>query len=225
MRDSELDNSSADDVTAPGHQPTQDIEDVESTQIRTSVSLPKAADPQAPIPADPPDKRPVLGLVVVYSETHESDPGELDSRLGRVYPLRQGEILFVGRFPAPTGLLRLDGTMAAPTHCHLFPSGGIYGYISRRHLTVEIDPLGDSIITDYSRYGLYLEHANQVYRRKDAAIPSESHRVSGEEIIVLMDDLGKPGDADLADRRSHYRLHLIPTAKRAGVDPLTETQV
>ena len=194
---------------------------METTQVRPPVSISKGSSDRTP---ERVDVGPILGVVVVYSEIHESDATEVDSRLGLVYPLREGEILFVGRYPAPSEVLRRDGRTGAPTYRHHFPTGGLHGYISRRHLTVEMDPLGGTILTDYSRYGIYLEKARKWHRRRDPSGPPESHRVIDEERVILMDDLGEPTNRDLADRRSRYRLHILRSARPAGRERMGETR-
>jgi hypothetical protein len=188
-----------------------DTDEVEATHVR----------PAAPAPGKPATKFPVaesgdrvLGVVVVYSETHASAAGDVDPRLGRVYPLKAGEILLVGRHPPPAEVLGWDGESRPPTYCHLFPHGGIYQYISRRHLTVEMDPLGGAILTDTSLHGIYLQKAGKWHRRRDRTDPPESHRIMGPEVVILGDDLGKHTDQDLADRRSRYCLHVLPAVSR-----------
>jgi hypothetical protein len=224
--DSEMENSTG------GESPTPDTPaetaadsawDGESTQIRPPEPQPAAPPPKAQ-PLDP-EVLPVLGVVIIYSDEHESTSGALDSRLGQVYPLREGDLLFLGRFPAPPELLHKDGSSSPPTHSHLFPTGGLYRGISRRHLTIEMDSLGGTIFTDYSRAGIYLETADIAYQRKDQSIPAESHRVAGDETVVLMDEFGATGDADLADRRSHYRLQIRRSPRLDVQDRLTETQI
>ncbi|MFC1572792.1 hypothetical protein ACFL6M_04255 [Candidatus Eisenbacteria bacterium] len=220
QRDSESTPDILGDDQPSGSPRSPQPDETESTQVR----------PPVPSTEDKPDREPeteeggpILGVVVVYSETHEADPTQPDSRLGRVYPLKDGEILFVGRHPAPREVLLRNGGSAAPTYTHIFPSGGLYGYISGRHLTVEMDPLGGTILTDHSRYGVYLEKAKKWHRRKKTSDPPESHRVSGEETVTLMDDLGEPTDRDLADRRSRYQLHIL-RSPQASHDPMTETR-
>lgn len=197
----------------------ENVHDVESTRVGSSPAAPDSVTEQPPVSAV---ESPVLGIVVVYSETHESDNSALDPRLGRIYPLREGEVLFVGRPPAPAEVLLRSGESTAPTHSHLFPHGEPYGYVSRRHLTIELDPLGGAVVTDHSRYGIYLERAARVHRREDPNGPPESHHVDGQECVILMDDLGEPTDRDLVDRRSHYRLQILPSARTAAGGAATE---
>lgn len=220
-QDSGLEHDASDEACRAGAPLGSDQEELESTQIERQV--PTLAEPLKDAP-EPEAGRPILGVVVVYSDTHESDAGEVDSRLGRVYPLRDGEILFIGRHPAPREVLRRDGGSGPPDYCHLFPTGGIHGYISRRHLTIEMDPLRGTILTDYSRYGFYLEKAGKWHRRKDPPGPPESHRVSGDETVVLMDDLGEPTRAELVDRRSRYRFHIMCPTRTTGGASLSEEQ-
>ncbi len=220
-QDLESEHKAARREVDPGASQAPSQEEVETTQVRPPAATREDSSVHAP---EPEGTGPILGVVITYSDTHELDQRELDPRLGCVYPLREGEILFVGRHPAPEEVLRRDGESVPPTHCHLFPHGGLYGYISRRHLTVEMDPLGGTILTDYSRYGIYLENAGKWHRRKDPAGPPESHRVTGEETVILMDDLGEPTSRDLAERRSHYRFHVLRSTRVASRDPMTETR-
>lgn len=207
MRDLEPGNHDDERARGPDPGDTPERSGIESTQVRPTPTAPRPAEEQT-APVD--RTRPLLGLVIIYSETHEMRPAKLDSRLGRVYPLRDGDVLFLGRHPAPPEVLRRNGSLSPPTFCHLFPHGEPYGYISRRHLTVEMDGLGGAVLTDHSRYGLYLEKAARMHRRTDPAGPPETHRVDGEETVTLMDDLGDPTDRDLDDRRSQYRLRILP---------------
>jgi hypothetical protein len=220
-RDSESEHGAAGDDFHPGAAQPPGQDEVESTHVRPSGPSPDSTPQQVPASDE---INPVRGVVVFYSETHESDVTEPDPRLGRVYPLREGEILFVGRYPAPAEVLLRNGETAPPTYSHLFPHGGLYGYISRQHLTVEMDPLVGTILTDYSRHGVYLEKAGTWHRRKDPTGPPESHRVTGEETVVLMDDLGEPTQRDLVDRRSHYRLHIFHSKQLTNRDRMTEAQ-
>lgn len=220
--DSESENSTG------GETPLDSTWDGESTQMRPPEPRPAAAAAAAAAAAPEalrPESNQVLGVIIVYSEVHEASGTSLDPRMGQVYPMRDGDILFLGRSPAPSELMRKDGSSVPPTYSHLFPTGGLYGYISRRHLTIEMDSLGGTILTDYSRYGLYIEKAGKTYRRQDASVPYESHRVTGDETVVLMDELGAPGDADFADRRSHYRFQILRSPRLGAQDRLTETQL
>jgi len=86
-----------------------------------------------------------------------------------------------------------------------------------------MDARSGTILTDYSRHGIYLVKAEKWHRRKDSDGPPESHRLTGDEQVILMDDLGEPAKGDLADRRSRYSLHIIhPTAVADG-DSRAET--
>lgn len=219
LRGSESEHGAAGDDVHPGAPRAPDQDELESTHVRPPVSTPRGSSKRPPALEE---TGPILGVVVIYSETHESNDTELDPRLGCVYPLREGEILLVGRYPAPAEVLHRNGESGPPTHCHLFPHGGLYGYISRRHLTVEMDPLRGTILTDYSRHGLYLKKAGKWHRLKDPSGPPDSHRVAGEETVILMDDLGEPTDRDLADRRSRYLLHILHSAWVTGRDRMTE---
>ncbi len=209
LRDSESEDRTAGDDVHPEIPRAPGDDGLDLTQVSPSVSAPKDSSKRPPAQKN---MAPILGVVVIYSETHELGPTELDPRLGRVYPLREGELLFVGRRPGPAEILFRNGESGPPTHCHFFPHGGLYSYISRRHLTVEMDPLGGTILTDYSRHGFYLNKAEKLYRLKNPSDPPESHRVTGDETVILMDELGEPTKQDLADRRSHYCLHVLRSA-------------
>jgi hypothetical protein len=201
---------------APDYAP--DNNDVEFTQVGPVTPTPKISAKPAPAPDD---TKPILGVVVIYSETHELNVAERDSKLGRVYPLREGEILLVGRHHSQPEVLLRNGEKSAPTHCHFFPHGGIYGFVSRTHLTVEMDPLGGTIVTDYSRHGIYLNKAKKSHLLKNHPTP-ESHSVTGDETIILMDSLGEPTDQDLADQRSYYTLDIVRSARKVMHDRVTE---
>lgn len=208
--------SAADDRPGAPNWPNET--DLESTHVTPSV--PPMDAPESPGTIE--QTSPVLGVVIVYSETHEPEAADPDPRLGRVYPLREGEILFVGRPPAPPSVSRQDGEAGPPTHCHLFPHDELYGYISRRHLTIEMDQQGGIILTDYSRHGIYLAKANTWHRRSDPLGPPASHRVSDDETVILMDGLGEPTNRDYTERRSRYCLEIRHAARMGGRDPKAE---
>jgi len=204
--DSDSEHEAAGDNVQPGARPTSGQDEVEATQIGPTSPLAQEFTP----PPVSEETGSILGIVVVFSETHESDTTEPDSRLGRVYPLRDGEILSIGRPQAQAEVTLRTGEIKAPTHCHLFPHRkDRYGYISRHHLTIEVDQLGGTILTDYSLHGIYLENAKVLHRRKDPKGPPESHRVTGNETVILGDRLGEPTDQKFDEQRSLYRLQIM----------------
>jgi hypothetical protein len=77
-------------------------------------------------------------------------------------------------------------------------------------------PGGETILTNSSLHGVYLERAAIWLRRQDPADPPQVHRLTAPETVVLMDDLGDPNDPTLTDRRSHYRLHLLQPIAKTG---------
>ncbi len=182
--------------------PSPQRDDPDSTHVNAPGPLEPVEPPQA-APAVPP----VLGVVVIYSETHES-AAENDTRLGCVYPLREGEVLAVGRTPVPKNVTRSDGDTVAPTHRHVFPHGEPFRCVSRLHVTIELQPGGKAILADHSRYGIYLENA-ETWHRLPATEKTAVHTITEPEHVVLMDLEGKPARPDLADRRSHYRLSIL----------------
>ena len=158
---------------------------------------------------------------MVYSETNELDVAERDLKLGRVYPLREGEILLVGRHHTQPKVVLRNGEKSALTHCHFFPHGGIYGFVSRTQLTVEMDPVEGTIVTDYSRHRIFLNKTKKSHLLENHPTP-ESHSVAGDETIVLMDSLGEPLDPDLADQRSYYTLEIVRSMRKLKRDHATE---
>lgn len=148
---------------------------------------------------------PVLGLVIVYSEPGKEE-GE-DTRWGKIYPLRAGELLFVGRSEIPVEALRFDGTTVAPTYGHLFPSK--FTHISRRHLTLEMEANGPTLLTDTSGNGFYLLKAKR-YGAGRGSAPFKVHRLEGDETIVLGMDMAEgQGGAALQEQAARLQLRIV----------------
>jgi hypothetical protein len=176
------------------------------TTVRPGAAAPDTASGKAPDP--------VLGFIVTYSETAPGEDGQ-DSRFGRIYPMRVGQVLFVGKAPAPAQVRRADGAMIAPVASHLFPRS--FGYISKHHLTVEMEPDGPTILTDTSSNGLYFMKTQQYVRRSPGDSTPQVHRVVGDETLVLalnLPELRDDPEALAQSERVQLRI-LRPTRSAA----------
>lgn len=159
--------------------------------------------PKPPLPAD----RPVLGLVAVYSDLAvETTPPGL---LGRTYPLREGEVLYIGKPPQPEDLLLDDGRRIPIAHAHLFPRNEEFEYVSRKHLAVEMRPGGEVCLMDFSTNGVFMvKRQEHVRRRADDAMAVHTFR--GEETLVLGIDLRVQKDRKARERASRHQLQIFP---------------
>ncbi len=168
---------------SPGSGPGDPYAETESTHIfgpGAARSGKKIPDSQPPTAASDP----VLGVVVAYTDVAEPSSSR-DPHHGRVYPLRQGDVLFVGRPPAPPEVFRSDGTQVRPAFCHLFPKE--FAHISRRHMTVEMDPAGGVLLTDLSLNGIFLI-PEQRHLQKDPEQAFQKHHLDkGTTLLVGLD--------------------------------------
>jgi pSer/pThr/pTyr-binding forkhead associated (FHA) protein len=164
----------------------------------------RAAEREEPPPLA---ERPVLGLVAVYSDLAvETNPPGL---LGRTYPLREGDVLFVGKPPQPEELVLEDGRRLAIAHVHLFPRSEAFEYVSRRHLAIQLRPGGEVLLMDFSTNGVFLvKRQEHVRRRADETVAVHSFR--GEETVVLGIDLRVQKDPKARDRASRHQLQVFP---------------
>jgi hypothetical protein len=152
---------------------------------------------------------PIVGVVVTYSEVAEGSGNAEQARLGQVYPLRAGQVLFIGKPPAPAEVLRADGTNVAPAATHLFPFTPDFAHISRRHLIIEADSAGVVLVTDYSTNGIFLLRSGTFLQRRPEQ-PSLVHRLETDETIVLGLDLSDhKGDPATLERVSRYQIRLL----------------
>jgi hypothetical protein len=151
---------------------------------------------------------PVLGVVVVFAESAESD-GRVPAELGRAFPLRKGEVFFAGK-TAPTEIETAVGAKTVPAAMHLWPLTEEYQHISRRHLLIEVLGPGEARVRDSSMNGSTLVRS-KLYLRNGA------HVVTDDETIILGADLAaSPTSADL-ERASRYQIRLImPAAASSG---------
>jgi hypothetical protein len=158
----------------------------------------------------PESSSPVLGVVVTYAGSVESAPVEAGRQLGRVYPLRRGEVLYVGRPPAQPEIVRSDGARVRPAAFHLFPRQ--FGEISHRHFTVEIDPDEGILVTDYSKNGLYLLRERRHLRREEGE-SSHRHRLKSGTILIPGIDLTDLTEAEVRTRAEASQFQIICPAK------------
>jgi hypothetical protein len=199
---------------------------VETTQVGWERQAPAArsgSEPAAQAGAESPPAEPVLGLVVIYSETADAGDGAPNSRHGRLYPLRRGDVLLVGKPPASPEVLRSDGKAVSPVACHLFPFTPEFAHISRRHLTLEMEANGVTILTDYSTNGVTLLKVGR-YARRPREETSQVHRLQGDETVVLGVDLAGQRDPVVLEQARRYQLMVLrpeggaAKAKAAGVE-------
>lgn len=155
----------------------------------------------------------VLGVVVIYSERAKGSEPRGDPQLGVVYPLRDGEILLFGRERPDERkeVERRDGRRVPPTHGHFVPSGGVYQGVSRSHLTIEFDPNGETVLTDLSQNGIYLESARLLHRAKIDGV-AKTIRIRGAETVLPMAS-ATPDAPESAQLHSRIRLQVLPSPR------------
>ena len=155
------------------------------------------------------DDRPLLGCVVLYSvATDDRSAGEPRSEHGRLYLLREGDLLFIGKPPAPRQV-ELGEQMRRVGFSHLFPFSREYGFVSRRHLVIEMEPGGRTLLHDFSTNGIYVTSSGE-HRRRSADESSKLTTLGGPDVIVLGLDLSRQRGADAEDSASRHRLEVLP---------------
>jgi hypothetical protein len=167
----------------------------------------------------------ILGFVVLYSESADLVGSVPSGSLGRVVPLRKGDLFFVGKAPVPQEV-PLDGNRkAVPTGWHLFPFTEDFAHISRRHLVIEMDKPGSTSLVDLSTNGIYLVGEGRHLRRGKGE-STRVHVVAGRESIVLGVDLGASTAGEARERALRYQIQIVPVDQGtpAGAsDPGTTT--
>ena len=179
----------------------------------------------------------IVGVAVIYAESFFRRKSEPASELGVVYRLHEGDLLFIGKHPAPTEVVLGNGRRSKVVASHLFPFhpvgrsdlGRGYTYISGQHMTLEMGANGVTVVRDFSRNGVYLrdqqrhlsikeqntEEIELVFEgirgvRKQAI----SQAFTGSETIVLGINLAEasPESKELAEQQ---QIQVIPfvTAK------------
>lgn len=130
--------------------------------------------------------RPIVGVVVAYSETADQVETGERPELGVVYPLREGEVLFVGRQnpPGPAVIPIEGGEKLRVTHSHLFAFARKFEYVSRVHLALEMKADGRTVLTDFSTNGIYLVTKKELLQRPREK-PYAVHTLEGRQTIFL----------------------------------------
>jgi len=171
---------------------------------------PDATRPAAarPVPAAPTDPDPVVGFLVFYSEMAEPPTGQPDPRLGRVYPMRESDVFFVGK--ASTDEVPVEeGRMQAPTACHLFPGSSDFAHISRKHAVLRMDRTGKIRVTDLSTNGLYFVRAKRRAHRTTGSGP-EFHELTAPETIVFGLDENAFKDPRWHEKADRFQVEIVP---------------
>ncbi|MCA9726833.1 MAG: FHA domain-containing protein [Candidatus Eisenbacteria bacterium] len=188
----------------------------EETQLPGHLREAAARESRRPDPPVP-GSRPLLGLVAIYSDL--AVEGQFPGLLGRTYPLREGDVLFVGKPPQPDELALADGRRLSITHAHLFPRSEEFEYVSRRHLAIQMRPGGEVVLMDFSTNGVFLvKHQEHVRRRADETVAV--HEFRGEEMLVLGIDLRVQKDRKARERAARHRLQIFPFAPMGGGEVL-----
>lgn len=179
-------------------------------------------------------ERPVtspLGVAVLFAESFRRK-SSISSELGLTYQLREGDLLFIGKFPPPLELVQGDGRRRKVTASHLFPFlptaqsslGKGYAFISGQHMTIEMLPDGSTLVRDFSTNGVYLRGRQQHLCAREESTesvelafeggqvttkPAATQPLSGPETIVLGIDLGK-ASAEAKKLAEQQQVHVIP---------------
>jgi len=162
-----------------------------------------------PAPKPAPEADPVVGFLVFYSELGDARSGFPDPRLGRMYPMKESDVFFVGKAPLPEEV-PVDGDLTkAPTGHHLFPGTGDYSHISRRHAVIRIDRKGTVRVTDLSTNGLFFVKTMRHARRASGA-PPEVHTFEGPESIVFGLDDSSFKDPRWKEKTDRFQVEIIP---------------
>lgn len=168
----------------------------------------------SPVPAEPTpgsvtEVDPVVGFLVFYSEIGDAPSSFPDPRLGRVYPMRESDIFFIGKGPLPEEVTVDGERTAAPTGYHLFPASSDYSHISRRHAVIRIDHEGTTRITDLSTNGLFFVRAMR-HARRASGNPPEVHTIKGPESIVFGLDEGSFKEPRWKEKADRFQVEIVP---------------
>lgn len=170
------------------------------------ATRPAARRPAAAAPADP---DPVVGFLVFYSEMAEAPTGQPDPRLGRVYPMRESDVFFVGKAPLPEEVPVEGDRTQAPTAFHLFPASSDFAHISRRHAVLRMDRAGKIRVTDLSTNGLYFVRGKRHARRTAGSGP-EVHDLAAPETIVFGLDENSFKDPRWHEKADRFQVEIVP---------------
>ncbi|MDZ4805723.1 MAG: FHA domain-containing protein, partial [Candidatus Eisenbacteria bacterium] len=164
--------------------------------------------------ATEPELNPVVGFLVFYSEMGDAKSGFPDPRLGRMYPMRESDVFFVGKAPLPEEVPVEGELTAAPTGHHLFPATSDYSHISRRHAVIRIGKDGTIRVTDLSTNGLYFVKTRRHSRRASGA-PPEVHTFEGADSIVFGLDDNSFKDPNWKEKTDRFQVEIIPVPGEA----------
>jgi hypothetical protein len=160
----------------------------------------------------------ILGFLVLYSESADLVGSVPSGTLGRVVPLRKGDLFFVGKAPVPQEV-PLDGSRKViPTAWHLFPFTEDFAHISRRHLVIEMDSPGKATLVDLSTNGIYLVGEGR-HLRRGRGESTRIHTLAGRESVVLGVDLGASTSGEARERALRYQIQIVPVDASAGPAP------
>jgi hypothetical protein len=183
--------------------------DVTRPADRTAVfTTPPAGATVRPVTPPAVDPDPIVGFLACYSDVAERAPGEGDSRLGRVYAVRESDVFFVGKPPLPDEVGIEAGEVRPPTGHHLYPPTPDYAHISRRHLVLRMLRDGTVRVVDHSTNGLHFVNANRHARREKGAGP-EVHTLKAPETIVLGLDQASFADANWPAKAARFQIEII----------------
>lgn len=177
--------------------------DPETTQLPGHDPLADTQD--APL-ANP--ERRVLGVIGVYSKTAE-DSETIQSELGRTYPMREGDVFFVGKPPAQEVLEVEGGRRLSVTQTHILTNDEEFLYVSRRHLAIEFEEGGKFTLFDFSTNGIFLVEQNRHVRRSGNQSVAR-HVIEGAETLVLGIDLNAMNDKTSRQRARRSEIQVRP---------------
>ncbi|MEZ4649558.1 MAG: FHA domain-containing protein [Candidatus Eisenbacteria bacterium] len=155
--------------------------------------------------------RPLLGVVAIYSPT-AGEPTEPPSEAGRVYPLFDGDILFIGKKDVDEIKVR-DGGVRRVTYSHVLV-GPEYSMVSREHLAIEMLPEGRFRIYDFSLNGVFLETAHRHVRQ--GHVRPEIQEVTGPETLILGINLLENQERSARKAVARSRVQVFPIGGGAG---------
>ncbi len=174
------------------------------TKIVNTPAAPAKSTAGPVVEADP-----VVGFLVFYSELADAPSSFPDPRLGRVYPMRESDIFFIGKGPIPEEVTVEGDRTAAPTGHHLFPASSDYSHISRRHAVIRLDRKGTIRVTDLSTNGLYLVSAKR-HARRASGNPPEVHTIEGAESIVFGLDENSFKEPRWKEKADRFQVEIVP---------------
>lgn len=190
---------SADETLLPtGNAP--DFSDVQSDESSTGEFQPPVGS-----------IRPLLGVIGIYSPT-AGEPTDPPSEAGRVYPMFEGDILFIGKKDVDEIKVR-DGGVRRVTYSHVLV-GPEYSMVSREHLAIELLPEGRFRLYDFSLNGVFLENAQRHVRQ--GHVRPEIQEVTGRETLVLGINLMENQERSARKAAARSRIQVVPIGGGAG---------